>query len=64
MQTKKWRHFRAVFTENIPRNILYWNRCFELLDFWFESYITQNIISVGLIEISVRESLFQWRHNF
>ena len=47
IQTKGWRHVRAVFTGNIPRNIPQWNRRFELLDFCFENHISQNINCAG-----------------
>ena len=45
--TKRWRHLPVVFTENIPRNILQWNRRFEQLDFYSENHIIQNINRAG-----------------
>ena len=47
LQSKEWRHFRAVFTGNITQNIIELNHSFELLDINLENHFLQNINRVG-----------------
>ena len=62
IQLKGWHHFFAIFTGNIPHNILQRNCHFELFNFCFENHIIQNIFCMG-VSMGILEEIFQWKHK-